>query len=154
MHIAVVGLSHRTAPVEVREKLSIPEQTMEESLQNLRNHEQVLEASILSTCNRLEIYTLVRNPDLGIAAVRDFLHATPYPTRSPARASAAYACGSSRPRRTSSASTTNAGCSSSTSGSSPCTSSTGRSGPAEAPSQPLGQSPLDPRRRNLSSDCC
>ena len=73
MHIAVVGLSHRTAPVEVREKLSIPEQTMEESLQNLRNHEQVLEASILSTCNRLEIYTLVRNPDLGIAAVRDFL---------------------------------------------------------------------------------
>ena len=46
---------------------------MEESLQNLRNHEQVLEASILSTCNRLEIYTLVRNPDLGIAAVRDFL---------------------------------------------------------------------------------
>ena len=32
MHIAVVGLSHRTAPVEVREKLSIPEQTMELSL--------------------------------------------------------------------------------------------------------------------------
>ena len=73
MHIAVVGLSHRTAPVEVREKLSLPEPTMEESLGNLRNHEQVLEASILSTCNRLEIYTLVRNPDLGIAAVRDFL---------------------------------------------------------------------------------
>ena len=73
MHIAVVGLSHRTAPVEVREKLSIPEQTMEESLQNLRGHDQVLEASILSTCNRLEIYTLVRNPELGISAVREFL---------------------------------------------------------------------------------
>ena len=73
MHIAVVGLSHRTAPVEVREKLSIPEQTMEESLQNLRGHDQVLEASVLSTCNRLEIYTLVRNPELGISAVREFL---------------------------------------------------------------------------------
>ena len=73
MHIAVVGLSHRTAPVEVREKLSIPEQSMETSLQALRGHEQVLEASILSTCNRLEIYTLVRHPDLGISAVRDFL---------------------------------------------------------------------------------
>ena len=73
MNIAVVGLSHRTAPVEVREKLSIPEQTMEESLQNLRGHDQVLEASILSTCNRLEIYTLVRNPELGISAVREFL---------------------------------------------------------------------------------
>ncbi len=73
MHIAVVGLSHRTAPVEVREKLSIPEQSMETSLQVLRGHEQVLEASILSTCNRLEIYTLVRHPELGISAVRDFL---------------------------------------------------------------------------------
>ena len=77
MHIAVVGLSHRTAPVEVREKLSIPEQTMEESLQNLRGHDQVLEASILSTCNRLEIYTLVRNPELGISAVREFLSGIP-----------------------------------------------------------------------------
>jgi len=73
MHIAVVGLSHRTAPVEIREKLSIPEQSMETSLQTLRGHEQVLEASILSTCNRLEIYTLVRNPDLGMSAVREFL---------------------------------------------------------------------------------
>jgi len=73
MHIAVVGLSHRTAPVEIRERLSIPEQTMETSLHSLRGNEQVLEASILSTCNRLEIYTLVRNPDLGVSAVSDFL---------------------------------------------------------------------------------
>ena len=73
MHIAVVGLSHRTAPVEIRERLSIAEQSMEDSLQRLRSHEQVLEASILSTCNRLEIYTLLRNPDQGISAVGSFL---------------------------------------------------------------------------------
>jgi glutamyl-tRNA reductase len=73
MHIAVVGLSHRTAPVEIRERLSIPEQTMESSLQRLRSDEQVLEASILSTCNRLEIYALLRHPELGISAVGDFL---------------------------------------------------------------------------------
>ncbi|MFL0781472.1 MAG: glutamyl-tRNA reductase, partial [Prochlorococcus sp.] len=73
MHIAVVGLSHRTAPVDIREKLSIPEQTMETSLQTLRGDEQVLEASILSTCNRLEIYTLVRHPELGVSAVNEFL---------------------------------------------------------------------------------
>ncbi len=73
MHIAVVGLSHRTAPVEIRERLSIPEQTMEDSLQKLRSDEQVLEASILSTCNRLEIYTLLRNPEQGISAVGQFL---------------------------------------------------------------------------------
>ncbi len=73
MHLAVVGLSHRTAPVEIRERLSIPDQTMEESLQLLRSDDQVLEASILSTCNRLEIYTLLRNPDQGISAVGSFL---------------------------------------------------------------------------------
>lgn len=73
MHIAVVGLSHRTAPVEIRERLSIPEQTMEDSLQQLRSDDQVLEASILSTCNRLEIYTLLRNPEQGISAVGQFL---------------------------------------------------------------------------------
>lgn len=73
MHIAVVGLSHRTAPVEIRERLSIPEQTMEASLQQLRRDEQVLEASILSTCNRLEIYTLLRHPEQGIDAVGAFL---------------------------------------------------------------------------------
>jgi glutamyl-tRNA reductase len=73
MHIAVVGLSHRTAPVEIRERLSIPEQTMEASLQQLRSDEQVLEASILSTCNRLEIYTLLRHPEQGISAVGSFL---------------------------------------------------------------------------------
>ncbi|MFM7752894.1 MAG: glutamyl-tRNA reductase, partial [Cyanobium sp.] len=73
MHIAVVGLSHRTAPVEIRERLSIPEQTMEDSLQLLRNDDQVLEASILSTCNRLEIYTLLRHPEQGIHAIGVFL---------------------------------------------------------------------------------
>jgi glutamyl-tRNA reductase len=73
MHIAVVGLSHRTAPVEIRERLSIPEQSLEASLQRLRSDDQVLEASILSTCNRLEIYTLLRHPDDGIEAVGSFL---------------------------------------------------------------------------------
>ncbi len=73
MHIAVVGLSHHTAPVEIRERLSIAEQTMEDSLQRLRSDEQVLEASILSTCNRLEIYTLLRHPEQGVTAVGTFL---------------------------------------------------------------------------------
>ncbi len=73
MHIAVVGLSHRTAPVEVREKLSISEQSMEESFKTLRGNDQVLEISILSTCNRLEIYSLLRHPELGLDAIRGFL---------------------------------------------------------------------------------
>jgi glutamyl-tRNA reductase len=59
--------------VEIRERLSIPEQSLEASLQRLRSDDQVLEASILSTCNRLEIYTLLRHPEDGIEAVGSFL---------------------------------------------------------------------------------
>ncbi|MCP9916121.1 glutamyl-tRNA reductase [Cyanobium sp. ATX 6F1] len=73
MHIAVIGLSHRTAPVEIRERLSIPEQKLEDSLLKLGSADQVLEASILSTCNRLEIYALLRHPEQGISAVGSFL---------------------------------------------------------------------------------
>ena len=73
MHITVVGLSHNTAPVEIRERLSIAEHTMEVSLQRLRADDQVLDASILSTCNRLEIYTLLRHPEQGLTAVGTFL---------------------------------------------------------------------------------
>ena len=46
MHIVVVGLSHRTAPVEVREKLSIPDQSISESLKILRAYSDILEVSI------------------------------------------------------------------------------------------------------------
>ena len=73
MHIVVVGLSHRTAPVEVREKLSIPDQTMTESLKALKAFSDILEVSILSTCNRLEIYALVRDKNLGIASIKEFI---------------------------------------------------------------------------------
>ncbi len=73
MHIAVVGLSHRTAPVEVREKLSIPEHYIEHSFNNLKAKDQIIEVSILSTCNRLEIYSLVKNQDKGIKSIREYL---------------------------------------------------------------------------------
>ena len=73
MHIAVVGLSHRTAPVEVREKLSISEQNIEESFNYLKSKDSVIEVSILSTCNRLEIYTLVKTPEAGVNAIKEFL---------------------------------------------------------------------------------
>ncbi len=73
MHIAVVGLSHRTAPVEVREKLSIPEELIEKSFNDLKKIDQILEVSVLSTCNRLEIYCLVKEPQIGIEAIKRFL---------------------------------------------------------------------------------
>ncbi len=73
MHIVVVGLSHRTAPVEVREKLSIPDHSISESLKSLKSFADILEVSILSTCNRLEIYSLVKDKNIGISSVKEFI---------------------------------------------------------------------------------
>ena len=73
MHIVVVGLSHRTAPVEVREQLSIPDSSIEDSLTSLKNSSEILEVSILSTCNRLEIYSLVKDLNIGLSSIKEFL---------------------------------------------------------------------------------
>lgn len=62
MHLVLIGLSHKTAPVEVREKLAFPEDRIDEALQNLTSEPSIDEAVILSTCNRTEIYTLANDP--------------------------------------------------------------------------------------------
>ncbi len=73
MNIAVVGLSHKTAPVDVREKLSIPTPQMEAAIAHLCGYPHVEEAAILSTCNRLEIYLVTSETDGGIREASQFL---------------------------------------------------------------------------------
>jgi glutamyl-tRNA reductase len=73
MHIAVVGLSHKTAPVEVREKLSIPEPQTESAIAHLASYPHIQEVAILSTCNRLEIYIVTPETEQGIREVTQFL---------------------------------------------------------------------------------
>jgi glutamyl-tRNA reductase len=73
MHIAVVGLSHKTAPVEVREKLSIQEAKMESVIQELCSYPHIEEVAILSTCNRLEIYVVAKETEQGIRELTQFL---------------------------------------------------------------------------------
>lgn len=73
MNIAVVGLSHKTAPVEVREKLSIPEQKVEAAISQLRGYPHIQEVAILSTCNRLEIYIVTSESEPGVREVIQFL---------------------------------------------------------------------------------
>lgn len=73
MNIAVVGLSHKTAPVEVREKLSIPEPQLEAAIAHLLSYPHLQEVAILSTCNRLEIYLVATETQPGIREVTQFL---------------------------------------------------------------------------------
>ncbi len=73
MNIAVVGLSHKTAPVEVREKLSIPENICEQAIAQLCSYPHIEEVAILSTCNRLEIYLVTSETEHGTREVSQFL---------------------------------------------------------------------------------
>jgi glutamyl-tRNA reductase len=73
MNIAVIGLSHKTAPVDVREKLSVPDTQMEAAIQTLCNYPHIQEATILSTCNRLEIYIVTPTADRGVQDAIQFL---------------------------------------------------------------------------------
>ena len=73
MNIVVVGLSHKTAPVEVREKLSIPENVCEKAIAQICSYPHIEEVSILSTCNRLEIYLVTSETEHGVREVCQFL---------------------------------------------------------------------------------
>ncbi|MDE3165149.1 MAG: glutamyl-tRNA reductase, partial [Acidobacteriota bacterium] len=55
MKLLITGVSHRTAPVEVRERLAFREETLPAALADLKSRDGVSEALILSTCNRVEI---------------------------------------------------------------------------------------------------
>jgi glutamyl-tRNA reductase len=86
MNIVVIGLSHKTAPVEVREKLSIPEPQLESAIAHLLSYPHIEEVTILSTCNRLEIYFVAKEAEPGVREVTQFLAETsklPLPTLRP-----------------------------------------------------------------------
>ena len=73
MSLVVVGLNHKTAPIELLEKLAISEEMLPKALTQLGNYEHVLEGAILSTCNRIEVYAVVSKFHGGAQDVRNFL---------------------------------------------------------------------------------
>ena len=56
MHLLLVGISHRTAPVELRERLDFQARGLAPALRALRRADATREAVVLSTCNRAEVY--------------------------------------------------------------------------------------------------
>ena len=75
MAIVLTGVSHKTAPVEVRERLAFAKDSLAESLRALVDGQLVREGMILSTCNRVEVLADVDPArfDEGRAAVARFL---------------------------------------------------------------------------------
>jgi glutamyl-tRNA reductase len=73
MPLTCIGLSHHTAPVEVRERHAFPASRMAEALVALRDYEAVREAAMLQTCGRLEIYAELDDYERGVAQIKSFL---------------------------------------------------------------------------------
>ncbi|MGN7939643.1 glutamyl-tRNA reductase [Virgibacillus sp. 6R] len=73
MHIVVVGLNYKTAPVEIREKLNFQPDELADAMKQLKNEKSILENVIVSTCNRTEIYAVVDQLHTGRYYMKNFL---------------------------------------------------------------------------------
>ena len=71
MHVLSIGLNHTTAPVEVRERAAVAAEHLDDALSDISKRGEIEEATILSTCNRTEVYCQV--PDSNIDVVSDWL---------------------------------------------------------------------------------
>jgi len=73
--LLVVGLSHRTTPVRILERVAVPAQDTAKVLEELVRADDVAEAMVLSTCNRVEVYAVVEAFHGGMAEVAAVLAA-------------------------------------------------------------------------------
>jgi len=80
MELIVIGLNHKTAPIDIRERLAFPEDRIETALHQVKSVPSLKENMILSTCNRVEIYATARETEKAIIELKHFLsqyHALP-----------------------------------------------------------------------------
>jgi glutamyl-tRNA reductase len=73
MYIITVGLNYKTAPVEIRERLSFQEAELTAAMLTLKKRKSILENVIVSTCNRTEIYAVVDQLHTGRYYIKEFL---------------------------------------------------------------------------------
>lgn len=71
--IIVIGLNIHTAPVEIREKLVIPETQWPQVIGELCALNHIQEAAVLSTCNRMEIYVVALSQHRGVKEVTEWM---------------------------------------------------------------------------------
>ncbi|MEE4637391.1 MAG: glutamyl-tRNA reductase [Wenzhouxiangella sp.] len=72
MSLSVVGISHHTAPIAIRERLAFPADSLSDALQSLAATPGIDGCAILSTCNRTEIFTSSQRPVIRL--ITDWLH--------------------------------------------------------------------------------
>lgn len=75
MSLIVVGLNHRTVPVELLERTAVADHQLTKVLHDLAAREHLLEVVVLSTCNRTEVYARCTHFHAAVGDVRDFFSA-------------------------------------------------------------------------------
>ena len=73
MKLQLIGVNHKTAPVEVRERIAVPEWRLEEATRRLLEHPGVGECVVFSTCNRVEFAVASESGADLYAFIRDYL---------------------------------------------------------------------------------
>lgn len=73
MYVLLAGLSHSTAPVEIREKCAFSEKQLESAYKQLTECKEIEGLVILSTCNRTELYATTRDIPSGQKVLKDYL---------------------------------------------------------------------------------
>ncbi|HWQ40424.1 MAG TPA: glutamyl-tRNA reductase [Desulfosporosinus sp.] len=73
MFPVTIGLNHRSAPVEIRERMSVHSSRMQEVLRQLKSYPGLEGVVILSTCNRTEVYAATTDVEVGICSIKQFL---------------------------------------------------------------------------------
>lgn len=73
MQLTVLGLNHKTAPVEIRERFNFSNDRVASILRRLRNYDNIPEAMLLSTCNRTELYMVIENPHEAVPFIKRLL---------------------------------------------------------------------------------
>jgi glutamyl-tRNA reductase len=73
MSLVVVGLNHRTVPVELLERMAVPPSALPKALHALTQREHLAEVVLLSTCNRTEVYARYTTFHPAVQDVLDFL---------------------------------------------------------------------------------
>ncbi len=73
MEIIVIGLNHKTASIEIRERLAFQESEIEEALRRIKAIPSIREAILLSTCNRVELYATCKEVEKAVQELKEFL---------------------------------------------------------------------------------
>jgi glutamyl-tRNA reductase len=73
LDIVLLGLNHKTAPVELRECLAFSKEETDIALETLADHETIEEVLVLSTCNRVEVLLTTKNISRSVEAAKSFL---------------------------------------------------------------------------------